>query len=136
MMDNLVHEVGKLDNLSILATAVVALLDGTFFLVLVTGKDAQGIVIVDDRGLCLDKVALEEETGTESMDIADIELAEVGTLDILGDALAHAAGSAVGKGEAEHVAIGYALVVGTADALGKYLGLAAARGRQHQVVTA
>lgn len=135
-MDDLVHEVGKLNNLSILATAVVALLDGTFFLVLVTGKDAQGIVVVDDRGLCLDKVVLEEETGTESMDVADIELAEVGTLDVLGDALAHAAGSAVGKGEAEHVAIGYALVVGTADALGKYLGLAAARGRQHQVVTA
>ena len=51
----------------------------------------------------------------------------------VGDALRHALGGAVGEGEAQHVAVLHAAPVGVHHALGQYVGLAAARRRQHQM---
>ena len=124
----LIHEMRELDNLLIATAVSIILLHLVFLLVQITGKDAQSILVVDDGGACLDEGVVVKELGTEPMDVADVELSDVAVADLSVDAFLHAAGSAVGEGEAEHILIGHTLFMSPPHALRKDLGLAASRG--------
>ena len=60
-MDNLMHEVGKIDNLCILSTSLVHPLYLAFFFVLITGQNTQCIIVVDNRRFCLNQMVLKQK---------------------------------------------------------------------------
>ena len=98
--------------------------------------DVLHVALVDDGAVVVHHAVVEEQLRAETVDIAHEEVAGHRVAGAVGDALGHALGGAVGEGEAQHVGVVHAAVVGMHHALGQYVGLAAARRRQHQMPSA
>ena len=133
----LLHQVGKVDDIEIFAAALGILHHLHFVLVEIASHDADGIIVVDDGGLGGNHVVFKQELRAETVDVTHIDLSNLAVIDVFAYALYHAPCSTVGERQAEHVVIGHTVaLVGTSYAFGENLSLPASRRCQHQMIAA
>ena len=127
------HKVGKEHHLTVITPPPAVGEHAFLHFVHVHGDDAHRGVVVDDGAFGRHQPVLEEETRAVAVHVAHEDVGCRLAVHVVANAVAHAPGGAVGKRQAEHVAVDHAAGVRPSDAFGQYLRLAAARRGQHQM---
>ena len=98
--------------------------------------DVLHVALVDDGAVVVHHAFVEEHLRAVAVYVAHEEVVGHGVSRAVGDALRHSFGGAVGEGEAQHVAVGDAALMGMHHTLRQDVCLAASRRRQHQMPSA
>jgi len=132
---DLVHQVREKNKFVETSSSSNVFCESAFVVTGVTCQNANGVVIVDDRGLGWNESVLEQEARAEAMNVSNVDFVPVFIGNLMIDSFGHASRGTIGESETEHVSIGKTLAMGLLDALGQDLSFTASGRCQHQMVT-